>query len=310
MADRVYRNASRLHPALVPRERDARIPAERARRPLHQPPEIAVVVGNRAAVRPGLRLLRLVRRAHQLHLRRRLPAGRRDVRKVVAGQLPPDRQGHPDHAQRLLADHAQGDRPADAEDDFRAWLVADRQHEDVEVARQCHQPDGYGRPLRRRCVPLLPDGRNVARQRCELHRGELRGTLQQRSGERPRQSAEPCAQNDAAQHGRRDSAARSADCRRGGAEQRSLRRDRRDGNQSCGAEIRPGHRRGHERSPRRQPLYGENRAVDARQERRNGTAEHCAVHGGERTAADLRAALPGHAGKDGRAAQGARLRGR
>lgn len=114
----------------------------------------------------------------------------------------------------------------------------------------------------------------------------------------------------AAQHGRRDSAARSADCRRGGAEQRSLRRDRRDGNQSCGAEIRPGHRRGHERSPRRQPLYGENRAVDARQERRNGTAEHCAVHGGERTAADLRAALPGHAGKDGRAAQGARLRGR
>lgn len=32
-----------------------------------------------------------------------------------------------------------------------------------------------------------------------------------------------------------------------------------------GAEIRPGHRRGHERSPRRKPLYGENRAVDARQ---------------------------------------------
>ncbi|MPN34106.1 hypothetical protein SDC9_181599 [bioreactor metagenome] len=162
-------------------------------------------MGDRTAVRPGLRLLCLVRRAAQLRFGRGLPSGRGRIPPLVAGQLSPDRQGHPDYPHRLLADHAQGDESAAAGNGFRPRLVADRQDQDEQIPRQCDQSDGDDRPLRRRRLPLLPAGGDVAGDGRELYRGDLRRALQHRSGQRPRQSHQPGAEDGAAQLRRRDS---------------------------------------------------------------------------------------------------------
>jgi len=213
---------------------------------------------------------------------------------MVAGQLPPDRQGHPDHPQRLLAHDAQGDRAADAAHDLRARLVADRRHQDEQVARQRGQSDGYDRKMRRGCVPLLPVVGNVAGQRRQLQRGELRGPLQQRPCERPRQPAEPGAENDAPLR-RRDPAPRRTQCRRPRTQPRSRNRDRRDGNQPESDEVRPGAECGDERRPRRKPLSGKDRAVGIGQERRSRPAQHRALHRRRRAAPDFGAARAGDA---------------
>ena len=68
-----------------PAQRDPERHPGRPRRHLHQPRGPGV--GHPAAVRPAERRLRLVRRAHQLHLRARLRRRRRrGVRAVVAGR--------------------------------------------------------------------------------------------------------------------------------------------------------------------------------------------------------------------------------
>ena len=69
---------------------------------------------------------------------------------------PPDRKGHPHHAQRVLADHAQGDRAPDAEDHLRARLVAHRQPQDEQVS-------GLADPVHHRAPGLHPA--RVPRQR-------------------------------------------------------------------------------------------------------------------------------------------------
>ena len=53
-------------------------------------------------------------------------ARRGALRAPVAAGPAPDRQGHPHHPQRLLADHAQGRRPAAAQDHLRPRLVGGR----------------------------------------------------------------------------------------------------------------------------------------------------------------------------------------
>ena len=57
----------------------------------------------------------------------------------------PDRQGHPHHPQRLLADHAARRRAAPAQDHLRPRLVGDRRDQDVQVAGQRGQPARPGR---------------------------------------------------------------------------------------------------------------------------------------------------------------------
>jgi hypothetical protein len=113
LAGGVHPDAPGIHPAGFPPQRDAGVPAQAAAGPVHLPPQVAPGVGHRAAVRQGLRHLRVVRRAGQLHQRDRLPPRRRAVRALVAGD-PSDRQGHPHDPHRVLALHAQGDGRADA----------------------------------------------------------------------------------------------------------------------------------------------------------------------------------------------------
>ena len=80
---------------------------------------VPVPVGQRA------RLLRLVRRAHQLPDGGRLRRRPRHVRGPLGRGPPPDRQGHPQVPLRLVARHVHGGRHRAAGGDLRARLPAD-----------------------------------------------------------------------------------------------------------------------------------------------------------------------------------------
>ena len=89
-------------------------------------------LGRPGAVGPRPRLLRLVRRPHQLRHRRRLRHRPGAVRRLVAGGAPPHRQGHPALPLRVLAGAccmAAGIEPPPH--DRRARLPAGRRREDV-----------------------------------------------------------------------------------------------------------------------------------------------------------------------------------
>ena len=102
------------------------------RRPPHaQAPDL----GRAGSLGPRARVLRVVRRAAELRLRAVLCArGRRPVRAPVAGELPPDRQGHPALPRRLLARAADGRRDRAARTHLRPRLPADGRGEDEQVA--------------------------------------------------------------------------------------------------------------------------------------------------------------------------------
>ena len=115
----LVRGAPRLRPARLPAQRDARLHPRRPRGLLDQPgrgrvgdpvPGAPRRVGRAAARRdlgPGRRHdLRLVRRAHQLHHRRRLPRRPGAVRPLVAGRPARHRQGHRPLPHDLLAGDA------------------------------------------------------------------------------------------------------------------------------------------------------------------------------------------------------------
>ena len=95
-----------------PRRRAARDQAQRGARA--HPPGLQDISITRTSFDWGVpvpwddapRLLRLVRRAHQLRHRRRLRQRRRALRHVVAGRAPPHRQGHPPVPLRVLAGDA------------------------------------------------------------------------------------------------------------------------------------------------------------------------------------------------------------
>ena len=73
---------------------------------------------------PGRRhRLRLVRRAHQLHHRRRLPGRPRCLRTLVAGRPDGHRQGHQPAPHHLLAGHAHERRPRTAAPGLGARLA-------------------------------------------------------------------------------------------------------------------------------------------------------------------------------------------
>ena len=150
VAARAHRGQPRVHPARVAPQRDARFPAPAPRRPVHLPAEKAPGLGHRAALRPGVRDLRLVRRADQLHhragLRHRGPA----LRALLARGAPPHRQGHPHHPRGVLADDAPRRRDRAAAHHLRPRLVDHRGAQDVEVDRQRRRPGRSRGPLRRR----------------------------------------------------------------------------------------------------------------------------------------------------------------
>ena len=147
-------------------------------------PKSAASVGHPAALRRPVRDLRLVRRPHQLRLGRRI-SGRPAVPRPVGGRSrgAPDRQGHPQAARRLLADHAEGRRDPALPSPQRARLLDARRREDVEVRGQRRRGVLAHRQVRPRRLPVLPAPGDEFRPRRELQRGGA-GRAAQR---RPRQ---------------------------------------------------------------------------------------------------------------------------
>ena len=138
---------------------------------------------------PRARHVRLARRAHQLHHRRRL--SRHERRRLL------QRSGRPiftwsartsSASMRLLAGLPDGGRPRAAQARLRPWLVDDRGPEDVEVARQRHRRRRAGRrstaldPVRYfllREVPFGNDGDFSQRAVIGRINGDLANDLRQ-----------------------------------------------------------------------------------------------------------------------------------
>ena len=97
----------------------------------------AAEVGSDGAVGPRARVLRVVRRAAQLlHGARVRAAGRGSDRTLLARDVPPDRQGHPQVPHDLLAGDADGGRPPRPAARVRPRLPARRRRpQDEQVAR-------------------------------------------------------------------------------------------------------------------------------------------------------------------------------
>ena len=122
--ERALRRAARLRHPARPLQRGALVHPQRPARRVADARQAHV--GRPGAVGPGARLLRLVRRAAELLHGARLRARRRGPdRAVLAGDLPPDRQGHPALPRRLLAGAADGGRAAAARARLRPRLPAD-----------------------------------------------------------------------------------------------------------------------------------------------------------------------------------------
>jgi hypothetical protein len=101
---RLVRRPPERHRARVPRQRGARPHPVGPARLLGEPHQPAV--GHPAAVGPEARGLRVVRRPHELPVGGRLRHPTRPLHRLVAGRLPPHRQGHHPPPLRLLAGHA------------------------------------------------------------------------------------------------------------------------------------------------------------------------------------------------------------
>ena len=127
------------------------------------------------------------------------------VRALVAGRLPPDRQGHHPLPRRLLAGHADGGGAGAAPAGRGPRLPAAQRREDLQDQAEPDQPPGGRRRVRRRPRPLpLPAGDALRPRRRLLRRGPRR-PLQLGSGQQPGQPAVP-----GGHRGRRRSAAASA----------------------------------------------------------------------------------------------------
>ena len=133
--------------------------------------------------------VRLVRRAAELPHRDGI--SRRRVERSLAGAAARRRQGH--HALPLdhLARDAGGRRTSAAGARVGARLRAARRRAVQQVGRRAARSRRSDRPVRRRCVPLLPPARSSVRRRRKLLVGAVRGALQRRSGERVGQPREP-----------------------------------------------------------------------------------------------------------------------
>ena len=125
--------------------------------PIAENGETAAARGRLVGPRGG-RHLRLVRRADQLHHRRRLPGRPGRVREVVAGRPPRDRQGHHPLPHDLLAgDALSAGLEAPRHVWVHGWLLAPGRADEQEPG-QLPRPERRRRGLRR--------GRRALRRRC------------------------------------------------------------------------------------------------------------------------------------------------
>ena len=167
MADRPHRGQPRFRPAGDAPQRGAWLPEKQhARGSLHHAAQGTARVGHPAAVRRGIRDVRLVRRAEQLRQhsggarrrRGRWPGRPRDKAGrpiALAGGHSCHRQGHSQVPRRLLADHAQGDGTSAAWAGARARLVAEGRPKNEQDHRQRGGSHRGDRRVGCRCVPLL-----------------------------------------------------------------------------------------------------------------------------------------------------------
>ena len=116
------------------------------------------------------------------------------VRGALGERRAPDRQGHPEAARDLLADHAEGDRARAVPAPVGARLLERRRAQDLEEPRQHDLAARDARSLRLRGVPLLPAARDELRARRELQRGGAGRARERRPREQPRQPGEPHAE--------------------------------------------------------------------------------------------------------------------
>ena len=129
--------------------------------------------------------------------------------RVLARQLPPDREGHPALPHRLLARAADGGGHRAAGARVRPRLPAARRREDEQVAGERARPLRGDRALRLRRAALLPVPRRPLRPGRLGLDGLLRAALRDRAGQRAGQPREPF-DLDAAPLSRRGSRVRRA----------------------------------------------------------------------------------------------------
>ena len=193
----VLRGEPRLHPAGEPAQRDRQPGQDRGCSDVNITPHRRDV-GHPRAVRRGVHHLRLVRRPADLHHRHRLRRRRGDVPQVVAGRHPLHRQGHHALPLRPVAGDAAGRRAMEPPQQvFGHGFVYIKNEEtgdgreDQQVARQRRRADGDHHEVQRRGVPLLLPARVPVPRRRRVQLAALRGGLQRRPGEQPRQPVQP-----------------------------------------------------------------------------------------------------------------------
>ncbi len=147
--------------------------------------------------------LRLVRRARELHHRRRLPGRPGGLRALVAGGPAGHRQGHQPAAHHLLAGHAHERRAAAAAQGLGPRLAAGPGRAHEQEPRQLPRSGGRGGGARSRRRALRGPARGRLRPRQRRLVGVLRAPLQRRPRQRLRQPAQPHADHDRALPGRR-----------------------------------------------------------------------------------------------------------
>ncbi len=181
-------------PSVVRRAGDApqRDPPPGRRRPRgHLDEPGRAVVGHPAAVRRDERRLRLVRRAHQLRRGRRLRLGPGALPGAVAGQPAHRRQGHHPLPLRHLAGDADEREGAVARTGVRPRLGVLQGRADEQVARQHRRSARRRQAFRPGSAAAVPGQGSALRRRRRLHLGALRGEVQRRPRQQPRQPREP-----------------------------------------------------------------------------------------------------------------------
>ena len=135
--------------------------------------------------------LRLVRRPHQLHHRRRLPRRPGALRALVAGRPPRHRQGHRPLPHDLLAGDALVGGPRSPAEGLGPRLAARPGRADEQEPRQLPRPARLRRCLRRGRRALRRPARGGLRPRQRRLVGRLPAPLQRRPRQRLREPGQP-----------------------------------------------------------------------------------------------------------------------